>query len=116
MAIFSWISTSGRWFNSGKKAFYIVDIFGNYTQVVLTINGYVAPPACEIKYTILNKDTTADGVDVYFEITSGKFVDNGFYKETNGGIIKNLYDDFVWGSLIDGKFVADSTYKLKSFK
>lgn len=104
-------------FNSARKAFYIVDIFGNYTQVVLTINGYVAPPACEISYTILNKEITSDKVDVYFEIISGKFIDNGFYNITTpSGETKNLYDDFVWGSLVDGEFVKDDTFKYKSFK
>ena len=103
-------------FNTARKAFYIVDIFGNFTQVVVNINGYVAPPDCEINYTILNKDTTSGNVDVYFEITSGKFIDEGFYNETIDGVTKNLYNDFVWGVLKDGVFVEDNSYKEKSFK
>ena len=102
-------------FNTGRKAFYVVDIFGNFTQIVVTINGYVAPPDCEINYTILNKESTAENVDVYFEITSGKFIDEGFYNEVIDGVSKNLYNDFVWGHLVDGEFVADSSYKEKSF-
>ncbi len=103
-------------FNSARKAFYIIDIFGNYTQVVASINGYTAPPACEINYQILNKELTSDNVDVFFEVTSGRFIDEGFYKETIDGVSKNLYNDFVWGTIIDGQFVADNAYKEKSFK